>query len=244
MPKQVYMYFRPRDVKKFLWSMTRLWDNVDRQAHGELPRKLAYEYRNVLYEAIVGGKYVGGWNARAKRYSPRYKAWMMEVMNVDPGFWRLRGDLIRQLKVFPILPAQMSGPGSRTVQGKISRRKQSAIGPFSYFTTRRAGAGGRGRSGAYLGGPKRKMYMVGWKGGAFDSGGKSWYGKKGDLWGPSKPVAMYARILEWGGDFTSSGGGRHPARPVMAPSLVGFTRREGREMARSTLMWIGRVSWR
>ncbi|MHA2202034.1 MAG: hypothetical protein ACXABN_19385 [Candidatus Thorarchaeota archaeon] len=244
MPEQVYMYFKPRDVKRFLWAMNRLWDNVDRQAHGELPRKMAYEYRNILYEAIVGQKHVGGWGARAKRYSPRYKAWQMEVMTVDPGFWRLRGDLIKELKVFPLLPSQMSGAGSRSVEGRLSRRSSSSIGAFTYFSPRRAGPGGSGRSGAYLGGPKRKMYMVGWKGGAFDSGGKSWWGKKGDLWGPSKPVSMYDRILEFGGDFTSSGGGRHPARPMMSPTLVGFTRREGRMMARTTLRWIGSVSWR
>lgn len=53
-------------------------------------------------------------------------------------------------------------------------------------------------------------WMAGISGSAMDSGGKS-YGK-----GRRVPIGMYARILEYGGNFGS--GGKHPKRPVFVPT--------------------------
>jgi len=48
-----------------------------------------------------------------------------------------------------------------------------------------------------------------------DSGGKSWYGE-GDK-GDPKPIAMYARMMEFGGNFGKAG--YHPPRSVFVPTL-------------------------
>ena len=80
-------------------------------------------------------------------------------------------------------------------------------------------------------------YMAGVRPGAMDSGGVSWYGS-GDK-GPPKPIAMYARVLEYGGNFRAAGGGIHPPRPVFWPSLVHFRLRTakliGRKYMRTTV---------
>ena len=67
----------------------------------------------------------------------------------------------------------------------------------------------------------------GWKAGiqasAMDTGGKSWLGM--GQRGRSKPIAWYARILEYGGVFGE--GGTHPPRPVFGPTLRDFHKEEG-----------------
>lgn len=63
----------------------------------------------------------------------------------------------------------------------------------------------------------------GWYGGvphgAMDSGGKSWFGKgsKGAK-GFSRSIGKYGWVMEYGGDYSASGGGNHPPRPVFGPS--------------------------
>jgi hypothetical protein len=67
-------------------------------------------------------------------------------------------------------------------------------------------------------------YMAGIPKGVMDTGGKSWFttiskagaSKKGD----PKPVAFYARVLEFGGNFGL--GGRHHPRPVFTFVLEDF----------------------
>lgn len=74
-------------------------------------------------------------------------------------------------------------------------------------------------------------YMAGIQPGAMDSGGVSWLGAPGEKGSP-KPIAMYARILEYGGDFRAAGGGFHPPRPVFRPSLVQFRLRNAKDIGR------------
>ena len=64
-------------------------------------------------------------------------------------------------------------------------------------------------------------YMGGITTGATDSGGKSWFGE-GDK-GKSKSINMYARVMEFGGNFRSRGGGIHPPRPVFAPTTLEYS---------------------
>lgn len=76
-----------------------------------------------------------------------------------------------------------------------------------------------------------------WKGGipahVLDKGGTSWYGT-GEM-GPPKPIAMYARVNEFGDD-------RHPARPLFVPTKEeyegkGFPERGERELRRLANEW-------
>jgi hypothetical protein len=50
--------------------------------------------------------------------------------------------------------------------------------------------------------------------GVKDSGGKNWSGKGG-----KKEIGMYGWVMEFGGNYTASGGGDHPARPLFNPTL-------------------------
>jgi hypothetical protein len=63
---------------------------------------------------------------------------------------------------------------------------------------------------------------TGWMGGiakgAMDSGGKSWFTRPGrPPQGRSKPISMYAYVMEYGGDFRDAGGGIHPKRALFVP---------------------------
>lgn len=65
----------------------------------------------------------------------------------------------------------------------------------------------------------------GWFGGiakgAKDSGGKSWFSIPGGrIRGESKPISMYAYVMEYGGDYGE--GGTHPARAVFTPVMDEF----------------------
>jgi len=64
----------------------------------------------------------------------------------------------------------------------------------------------------------------GWFGGIpagiYDTGGKSWFGR-GDV-GRPKEIAMYARVLEYGGDYSALGGGFHYPRPLFRPTFEQF----------------------
>lgn len=65
----------------------------------------------------------------------------------------------------------------------------------------------------------------GWRGGitkgAMDSGGKSWFTRPGGVpRGRSKPISMYAYVMEYGGDYGP--GGKHPARAVFTPVMNEF----------------------
>lgn len=70
-------------------------------------------------------------------------------------------------------------------------------------------------------------YMAGIPAGVMDAGGTSWYGA-GDR-GPPKPIAMYGRLLEFGG--YSSDGRYYPPRPVFGPSLIHYRLGRGKEVA-------------
>jgi hypothetical protein len=202
------MYFVPKDMERFLWDIEMLWDNF-----------------------IVQQKFAGGYEG----YHEEYKRWKAEAFRAPNKYWKLGGDFLKAIDVWPLMPSQMSGVGARS-SGKGWKGAMHGA--------RMAGAGGRGRSGAYLGGPKRRAYVVGVKGGKVDTGFKSWFGKAGDLWGPPKLISMYAHVMEFGGDYTARRGGRHPARPVFAPTLVGYSRSEGLQLSIRTLKAVARKSWR
>lgn len=217
--EQFYMVLDPNDAKKFIWAIIRLEDNLSRQAHSELPRKMAYEYKNELVQAISQQKYVSRWREdKAKRYHPRYQDWKFQSLRGNLGFWLLKGDLLKALEVFPLSSI-----------GKVAPPGMSAR-----------------RSGAYLGGPKSRPYMVGIKANRTDSGGKSWLGRpwEGKAKGPSKYIAMYAHVLEFGGDYRDRGGGDHPKRPVFGPTLVDYSREKAPITASNVLRQIGRWVWR
>ena len=57
---------------------------------------------------------------------------------------------------------------------------------------------------------EKGVWKSGIPAGVYDSGGTSWLGA-GDL-GPPKPIAMYARVIEYG-EYT------HPERPIFRPTL-------------------------
>lgn len=62
-------------------------------------------------------------------------------------------------------------------------------------------------------------YYAGIKFFARDKGGKSWFGEGNK--GKSKPIAMYARVMEEGSPNINNSG-VHPARPLFAPTLKHF----------------------
>ena len=68
-------------------------------------------------------------------------------------------------------------------------------------------------------------WMAGIQAGTMDKGGKSWLGTSQRPTGRPKPIAWYAGILEWGGEFGE--GGYHPPRPVFGPTLRDFHKEEG-----------------
>ena len=82
--------------------------------------------------------------------------------------------------------------------------------------------------------------MAGIPEGAMDSGGKSWTGE-GDK-GERKPIAMYARLLEFGGD--AGKGGKHPPRPVFQPTLKEFRVDEAETIGRKHLFVNIAGAWR
>lgn len=83
-------------------------------------------------------------------------------------------------------------------------------------------------------------WMAGIPYGVMDQGGSSWFGE-GDL-GKPKPVAMYARILEFGGDFGS--GGKHPARPMFGPAIHWYRLDRAKTIAGSHLKTYVAGAWR
>lgn len=58
-----------------------------------------------------------------------------------------------------------------------------------------------------------------------DSGGKNWSRK-----GQAKPIAMYARILEYGGNFGK--GGKHKPRPMFGPTTIDFEKNDMEKLSR------------
>ncbi|MFZ3044702.1 MAG: hypothetical protein WA151_02210 [Desulfatirhabdiaceae bacterium] len=54
-------------------------------------------------------------------------------------------------------------------------------------------------------------WFAGLPGDVMDSGGKSWFGTKATRRGKSKPISMYASVMELGLN-------NHPARPVIGPT--------------------------
>jgi hypothetical protein len=208
--------FEPNSQRRFLGAVERLKDNLDRQAHTELPRRMAYEFKNILIENMSQQKFVAGWGSGAS-YNPEYRKWKYSALGGNLGFWFLKGDLLKSIKVWPLSTMGIASP-------KMSTR----------------------RSGAYLGGAKSRPYMVGIPAGKYDTGHKSWYSRpwEGDYYGKRKLIAMYAHVLEFGGDFRAQKGGKHPKRSVFTPSLIGYRRREARSTAGRTLRQIGRWSWR
>lgn len=70
--------------------------------------------------------------------------------------------------------------------------------------------------------PGTVAFMGGIPSNVVDTGGKSWLGR-GDK-GPSKPIAMYGRIMEYGGSFGK--GGVHPPRPIFGPTGKEYARKE------------------
>jgi len=214
---RIYSYIRPSDYKKFLWVIEQMKDLGDFWVYDQGPREMAYEYRNILQQNIISQKFVAGWSSRAKRYSVRYADWKHQYFRGSFGqFWILRGDLIKLLQ---------------------SARGIWSVRPYAHLMKRDP------ISGAYLGGPKRKFWMVGFPEGAMDTGGKSWLGGGGV--GPAKSIAMYARLLEKGGKVVDKMGRRqdHPARPVMEPTLKGYRRREAQKKGRDILKRVCRP-WR
>jgi hypothetical protein len=63
-------------------------------------------------------------------------------------------------------------------------------------------------------------WMAGIPKGAMDTGGKSWFTTLGSVKGVAKPIAFYARVLEFGGRFGV--GGTHHPRPVFTYVLKDF----------------------
>lgn len=84
-------------------------------------------------------------------------------------------------------------------------------------------------------------WMGGIRAGVMDSGGKSWFGKGNR--GPPKPIAMYARVFEFGGNFKSAKGGVHPARPVFIPTMGEYKSSGWRARGRGELRKLGNA-WR
>jgi hypothetical protein len=70
---------------------------------------------------------------------------------------------------------------------------------------------------------------------AMDRGGKAMRGK-----GKVLPIAYYARIMEFGGQF---GGQRHPPRPVFTPTRLEYLRRGFPEQGERSLNII-KGQWR
>jgi len=83
-------------------------------------------------------------------------------------------------------------------------------------------------------------WMSGVPAGAMSSGGKSWLGK-GDK-GDPKSLVMIARLLEKGGH--AGRGGRHPKRPVFAPTLVDFRSKDAPKIGRKYLRTTIKGAWR
>ena len=94
-------YIRPKDAKKLIWACIRMEDNLSRQAHSELPRAMAYEYRELLRDNMVKGRFTGSWGSGATRYHPRYRDWKYQSLGGNLGFWILKGELLNLKPVYP-----------------------------------------------------------------------------------------------------------------------------------------------
>lgn len=224
------VYIEPRSGRRLISALRKLEDNLDRQAYGELPRAMAQDYKMFMIDNMVRQTYVAGWGDRGARYNAFYQDWKWHMLRGNIGFWILKGDLLKSIKVWPLATLFVSQTSPQTI-GRGT--------PMSAT-----------RSGAYLGGPKGRSYMVGVPSDVMDKGGKSWYYRpwlgQTKIYGDPKPIAMYARILEYGAIFRDKRGRRqeHPKRPVFGPSILGYRRRKGLALAGRTLAKIGLWSWR
>jgi len=83
-------------------------------------------------------------------------------------------------------------------------------------------------------------YLTGIRSELKDRGGKSWFGTKDKPKGKKKPIAMYARVLEFG--MEDNPDQYHPPRPMFGPALEDFISsdlewRIKRTMHRMGLTW-------
>ncbi len=90
--------------------------------------------------------------------------------------------------------------------------------------------------------PNAKAWIGGIPGHVVDSGGKSWFTNEKKSYGRPKPIAMYGRVMEFGGTLPR-GGGTHPPRPVFDPTRVEFRDGEFLDLGRRSLWNIAR-GWR
>jgi hypothetical protein len=169
------------DLKQFDRWMRACGDLIEAAKYQkwEMPRKMATDYKNLLFKNIVDGRFA---NTYAP-YSDIYLEWKTQKLGGafrlqgtgHKMFWRLYGDLLRSLSVF--------------------RVKDGVIG--------------------------------GIPAGVRDSGYKSIFSKRRR----SKPIAMYARVMEFG-----LAAHRGKARPVFGPTARMYAQngwpKQGREALR------------
>lgn len=150
---------------------------------GAFNRRCAAQYTTKVVEGITSQRYAAGY----REYKVRYARWKERMGLGNEGYWKLKGDLLRNLSHY-----------------------QAESGWFGGITK-----------------------------GAMDSGGKSWFTKPGGrVWGKSKPISMYAYVLEWGGDYGA--GGFHFERPLFVPVMEDFAETTWIEEANIALESIGR----
>lgn len=90
--------------------------------------------------------------------------------------------------------------------------------------------------------PRAKAWMGGIPGHVVDSGGKSWFSSEEKTYGRPKPIAMYGRVMEFGGRLPR-GGGTHPERPIFNPSRLEFAEVQFVDLGARSLHNVSRA-WR
>ena len=166
--------------KKDLSRIFRALDSVIYRARwwaktngGELCRRGALGYSQLLVGNIMAGKFGAGYPA----YNDKYKVWKKKFYG-NRGWWRLKDDLVTNISYFK--------EGSR--------------------------------------------WMGGIRSGIWDSGGKSWLGKRYNNMGKITQITKYARINE-------------AKRPIFKPTAIEYAAGEWPRLGKMALIDVAN-SWR
>lgn len=88
--------FRTQDLKRWIKAGERVYARALLHVEDVMQRRAATEYMHLLIQNIMTRKYASGYPP----YHPRYAAWKEKRTNTG-YFWFLRGDLLRNIQIFP-----------------------------------------------------------------------------------------------------------------------------------------------
>jgi len=119
----------PRDIERLRRSLLDVL-NTSRMESKLLPQRNATDLKQLLIRNILTQKYALGYAP----YSPRYAAWKTQTMLMGSHFWRLYGDLLKNITAqckgkawFAGIPAGILDSGGKswfsTRQSRVGKRK-------------------------------------------------------------------------------------------------------------------------